>query len=331
MLRITDFELPRYRKVEFPEWYFIHYQPKSDDEDWDPYRRENSVNFYLCRKENCQFQARAKSYLTTHVLEYHGEELPNRGKVKRYGPQPLSKFISRDESRLASLTRTKLLSWPNTQDTEDPSWRRNTDTIKNTAVQGEPIELLSSEGRQEDLNSCGKTNFETTSKPDPIGQSKDADKGESGLANTPKILEPSVQRKQLKPPGESKLQSKFTETKSTEQKLEAEVKRLTENLMSEKAKRLKLKTGLKHSKWTLKAERKRLVGDMNLLELKLESAEAKLLCSICMEGVRDTLILPCSHFQYCSGCLLRHKRRSNTCPTCRGVISALLHCQFSES
>ncbi|KAL3698266.1 hypothetical protein R1sor_012342 [Riccia sorocarpa] len=79
------------------------------------------------------------------------------------------------------------------------------------------------------------------------------------------------------------------------------------------------------------AKRDKLQADFRLSELSLEAEKAKLLCQICMVKTRDTIVLPCTHFLYCNSCLFIHKRRSNTCPACRGSIAALLHCQLSIS
>ncbi|KAL2642839.1 hypothetical protein R1flu_010426 [Riccia fluitans] len=89
------------------------------------------------------------------------------------------------------------------------------------------------------------------------------------------------------------------------------------DMESQEAKRVKLETDFKVSEQNLKTE--------------LQSERAKLLCNICLDKPRDTMILPCTHFLYCHGCLLIHKKRNNTCPTCRGSMSALLHCHLSIS
>jgi len=54
-----------------------------------------------------------------------------------------------------------------------------------------------------------------------------------------------------------------------------------------------------------------------------ESAESAL-CAICMDNKRDSLILPCRHFFYCSECLSSHRRTHTTCPTCKGTIADVI-------
>ncbi|MCO5603248.1 hypothetical protein L7F22_057396 [Adiantum nelumboides] len=47
-------------------------------------------------------------------------------------------------------------------------------------------------------------------------------------------------------------------------------------------------------------------------------------CNICRDNPRDTLVLLCSHFQYCLRCLLKHKTHNgSTCLTCRRPIEGL--------
>lgn len=63
----------------------------------------------------------------------------------------------------------------------------------------------------------------------------------------------------------------------------------------------------------------------------LEKEEARTTCRICFIHVRDTLLLPCMHFQYCQSCLFEHRKRKNDCPTCRSPISGLLQCTLGIS
>lgn len=69
-----------------------------------------------------------------------------------------------------------------------------------------------------------------------------------------------------------------------------------------------------------------LQAQLTLVQSKLESSEDSRLCQICMEAQRDTVVLPCMHFMYCSNCTasLQH------CPTCRMPIAGRLHCQVEK-
>ncbi|KAL2621956.1 hypothetical protein R1flu_002161 [Riccia fluitans] len=49
----------------------------------------------------------------------------------------------------------------------------------------------------------------------------------------------------------------------------------------------------------------------------LQDEKDRTLCQICLDRPRDSCSLPCFHFNYCSQCLLRHLRTSNTSPICR--------------
>jgi hypothetical protein len=59
---------------------------------------------------------------------------------------------------------------------------------------------------------------------------------------------------------------------------------------------------------------------------KLDVAEKRireeLLCQVCFERNRDTLIMPCMHMVCCSKCAVSVDR----CPICRGVKSAVITC-----
>ena len=67
------------------------------------------------------------------------------------------------------------------------------------------------------------------------------------------------------------------------------------------------------------------------LEKELEESRGALLCQICLERRRDCIILPCSHFLYCRTCVAEHKRkRSSTCPTCRGPLNSEILCNLDH-
>eukprot|EP00456_Euglypha_rotunda_P013320 TRINITY_DN13967_c0_g1_i4.p1 TRINITY_DN13967_c0_g1~~TRINITY_DN13967_c0_g1_i4.p1 ORF type:complete len:232 (-),score=29.51 TRINITY_DN13967_c0_g1_i4:21-620(-) len=62
-------------------------------------------------------------------------------------------------------------------------------------------------------------------------------------------------------------------------------------------------------------------------EAKLERAQSRTQCQICMERTRNTLLLPCCHFLYCSTCLSQMQDR-NRCPTCRQTIQGQIACNL---
>jgi hypothetical protein len=53
-----------------------------------------------------------------------------------------------------------------------------------------------------------------------------------------------------------------------------------------------------------------------------EKWEDLVVCQICYEGHRDTVLLPCMHFLYCKDCLHRSfRQRQRQCPACRTPVS----------
>ncbi|MCO5595621.1 hypothetical protein L7F22_049666 [Adiantum nelumboides] len=104
-----------------------------------------------------------------------------------------------------------------------------------------------------------------------------------------------------------KMQAQYSETKSQLEKQRADFQR--------KEKSINDSHGL---------QQQALLTEKQFLQRQLEEEKDKSICSICHEKPRDTIILPCLHFQYCFGCLLRHREvNSNTCPSCRGPIQGL--------
>ncbi|KAL2645223.1 hypothetical protein R1flu_012810 [Riccia fluitans] len=77
-----------------------------------------------------------------------------------------------------------------------------------------------------------------------------------------------------------------------------------------------------------KMKRTKLEEDLKLAQRNVEEEKEKLLCQICLVKTRNALLLPCMHLLYCHDCLLVHKSRNNSCPTCRGTITALLQCNL---
>lgn len=53
------------------------------------------------------------------------------------------------------------------------------------------------------------------------------------------------------------------------------------------------------------------------------------LCVICMDNPRDTVVLPCLHFLYCSVCISQYTRNSHRCPSCRSVSTGSLTCRMA--
>ena len=74
------------------------------------------------------------------------------------------------------------------------------------------------------------------------------------------------------------------------------------------------------------AEQRQLADEMQKKELQdMEDViNEELLCQICFERKRDTLIEPCSHMMFCRSCLDRHWRGVRTaereCPCCRASV-----------
>ncbi|KAI5060078.1 hypothetical protein GOP47_0024498 [Adiantum capillus-veneris] len=72
------------------------------------------------------------------------------------------------------------------------------------------------------------------------------------------------------------------------------------------------------------AQKTALLANQRALERQLEDEKEKSVCRTCGMKPRDTIVLPCLHFQYCFGCLLRHREvNGSTCPLCRGPIQGI--------
>jgi hypothetical protein len=59
-----------------------------------------------------------------------------------------------------------------------------------------------------------------------------------------------------------------------------------------------------------------------------------LLCQICFERKRDTLIGPCKHMLYCRKCLLEYwakSERKKDCPACRSGVTVSYTSPFVNS
>ncbi|BBN12780.1 hypothetical protein MPTK1_5g22850 [Marchantia polymorpha subsp. ruderalis] len=77
------------------------------------------------------------------------------------------------------------------------------------------------------------------------------------------------------------------------------------------------------------SERARFRTELDMAAQALEKEVDKHICQICMNRSRNALVMPCMHFLFCSDCLHAHQGRSNECPTCRGSISAIIHCKLN--
>ncbi|MCO5559024.1 hypothetical protein L7F22_012616 [Adiantum nelumboides] len=65
-------------------------------------------------------------------------------------------------------------------------------------------------------------------------------------------------------------------------------------------------------------------AEQRKLRRELQEEREKALCLVCLDRPRNTLVLPCLHFQYCLDCLLLHRAHNgNTCPSCRRPIEGL--------
>jgi hypothetical protein len=51
--------------------------------------------------------------------------------------------------------------------------------------------------------------------------------------------------------------------------------------------------------------------------------EDEVACVLCMEHVRDTLVLPCGHLALCWTCAGRQRSEDGRCPICRSPIGSL--------
>jgi len=65
---------------------------------------------------------------------------------------------------------------------------------------------------------------------------------------------------------------------------------------------------------------------MEELRTKCEVEQSKNLCIICMDQPRNTVLMPCMHFLYCSKCIQTLKE--NHCPSCRQPIAGKLQCNL---
>lgn len=103
---------------------------------------------------------------------------------------------------------------------------------------------------------------------------------------------------------------------------------------------LRVEMAMYLSREKVNASHSSLEGDIWQLQQVLEDEPNKdvgdrNLCKICYDSCRDTLILPCFHYQYCNVCLQKERlnstrkvmnlvrKRKFRCPCCRSSVKAL--------
>ena len=96
---------------------------------------------------------------------------------------------------------------------------------------------------------------------------------------------------------------------------------------------LELKRNIVEGKEEIKTlEMKNTALEKESIEIKKKINEKDILlrCVICMEKARDTVVLPCLHFLFCSTCIQKHNSSSNTnkCPSCRQTTTGNLNCRL---
>ncbi|KAL2650010.1 hypothetical protein R1flu_018138 [Riccia fluitans] len=90
----------------------------------------------------------------------------------------------------------------------------------------------------------------------------------------------------------------------------------------------KTKESLFHCARKLEAEKGNVMELTNLVDFvktSLVQVLEKQTCCMCKVNLRNTVILPCMHFLYCSECLHNHQKRSSECPTCQTPIGAAVN------
>ena len=76
----------------------------------------------------------------------------------------------------------------------------------------------------------------------------------------------------------------------------------------------------------LRARIGQLEAHVTELTTQLSTQKHALLCQICMERPRDTVLLPCAHAMYCGACLRRRLR----CPSCKLPTTGKLECKLVD-
>ena len=78
----------------------------------------------------------------------------------------------------------------------------------------------------------------------------------------------------------------------------------------------------------LRAKVSELMQRCSDMQLRMNVLEEARLCTICLDRLRDTIVLPCMHAMFCGSCLRSSSPPVTHCPTCRGFISGLLECRL---
>ena len=74
----------------------------------------------------------------------------------------------------------------------------------------------------------------------------------------------------------------------------------------------------------VKQEKQEIQREMAELVHDKEKAEDRVLCAVCMECERDTVLLPCAHLAVCSTCAT-----VRDCPICRSAVHKRLTVKLS--
>lgn len=80
--------------------------------------------------------------------------------------------------------------------------------------------------------------------------------------------------------------------------------------------------------WKVNAEKTRLRKKFDEEKEQLEAAarDKARACHMCMEKPHNVMVFPCSHAHYCEDCADTFLKSSNTCPTCKVVVTGTIPC-----
>eukprot|EP00164_Ancoracysta_twista_P004954 GFYU01006740.1.p1 GENE.GFYU01006740.1~~GFYU01006740.1.p1 ORF type:complete len:329 (-),score=67.11 GFYU01006740.1:74-1060(-) len=90
-----------------------------------------------------------------------------------------------------------------------------------------------------------------------------------------------------------------------------------------------LDTTWKSYKSSMEASETVLKLTVENLESQLEEERSKSACLLCGVNTRNSVVMPCLHVLYCGDCLIKHQKKSNTCPSCHTAMSGLLKCKLT--
>ena len=77
----------------------------------------------------------------------------------------------------------------------------------------------------------------------------------------------------------------------------------------------------------LATEKRHVVAERDALSRQVEVLHQKLICILCFEREKDSMVAPCGHACFCVACLKLHmdseriRNRTPTCPVCRVAIT----------